>query len=96
MVCLFLTGVNEMEQQCSLEKPKLPGRVLTASNLRRLMDVLGVGMLFAALVGMPYDQLFGLSRPISVAMQSLISAVAFSSLLSNWPSEVKVEKICFL
>jgi hypothetical protein len=85
-----------MEYQCSLEKETISRRVLTAANLRRLLDVLGLGMLLGVLVNMPYDQLFGLSDTIYYAVQSMISIFAFASLLSNWPTTVTVEQACLL
>jgi hypothetical protein len=48
------------------------------------------------LVSMPYDQLFGLSDTLHVAVQSMISVFTFASLLSYWPTEVKVEQVCKL
>ncbi len=87
-----------MEQQCSLEENALfnLGRVLTAANLHKFLNVLGIGLLLGVLVSMPYDQLFGLSDTLHFAVQSMISIFVFASLLSNWPSEVTVERACFL
>jgi hypothetical protein len=85
-----------MEYQCVLEKETFPRRVLTAANLRRFLDVLGLGMVLGVLVSMPYDQLFGLSDTLYYAVQSMISIFAFASLLSNWPTTVTVEQACLL
>lgn len=87
---------GKLANQCSLEKTRLSGRLLTAANLRRLMDVLGLGLLLGVLVNMPYDRLFGLSATLYYAVQSMISVFAFASLLSNWPASVKVEQACLL
>jgi hypothetical protein len=70
--------------------------VWNATNLRRLLDVLGVGMVLGVLVSMPYDQFFGLSATLYYAVQSMISVFAFASLLSSWPTTVTVEQACFL
>ena len=85
-----------MGDQCSLEKQRFSGRLVTAANLRRLMDVLSLGMLLGVLVNMPYDQLFGLSATFYYALQSMISIFAFASLLSNWPTTVTIERGCLL
>lgn len=85
-----------MHNKCSLEKERFSRRLLTAANLRRLMDVLGLGLLLGVLVNMPYDQLFGLSATLYYAIQSMISIFAFASLLSNWPTSVTVEQACLL
>jgi hypothetical protein len=85
-----------MEYQCSLDRRTFSRRILTAANLHKFLDVLGLGMLLGVLVSMPYDQLFGLSNTLHVAVQSMISVFAFASLLSYWPTEVTVEQACLL
>jgi hypothetical protein len=85
-----------MENGCVLLNEALTRRVLTGANLRRLLDVLGLGMLLGVLVNMPFGRLLGLSDTLCYAVQSMISVFAFASLLSNWPTTVKVEQACLV
>jgi hypothetical protein len=89
-------GAGDMERQCSLDTKTSSRHALSTANLRKLLDVLGLGMLLGVLVSMPYDQLFGLSDTLNVAVQSMISVFAFASLLSYWPTKVTVEQACLL
>ena len=91
-----MAGALGMEHTCSLQREKSSRRVINSANLRRLLDVLGLGLLLGALVNVPYDQLFGLSDTLHYALQSMISIFAFASLLSNWPKHVTVEQACLL
>ena len=55
-----------------------------------------LGALLGALVGVPYLQWLGLSHMLQFAVQSMISTVVFSILLSHWPTEMTLEQACFL
>lgn len=93
-MCTFeVEGDAGMELQCSLDQ-KRP--VIGRQFWRRLLDTLMIGVLLGALGGVPYAQWFGLSDTMQFAVQSMISMVAFASLLAHWPDEMTLEQTCFL
>lgn len=80
-----------MDQQCTLGVHSLG-----AGNrmLRRAMDALAIGVLIGVLARAPYDEMLGLSELLNTVVQSMISMFAFASLLSEWPTEIRVELQC--
>jgi hypothetical protein len=82
-----------MEGQCSLNETK---QFIGRRFWRRALDTLMIGVLFGALAGVPYGQWFGLPAALQFAVQSMISVVAFASLLAHWPTEIDLEQACFL
>jgi hypothetical protein len=88
---IFSGGGHEMDQQCTLEVPSLGAGVRI---LRRAIDALAIGVLIGVLAGAPYDEMLGLSELLNTVVQSMISMFAFASLLSDWPTEIRVELQC--
>ena len=77
-----------MDQQCTLEVPSLGAGIRI---LRRAVDALAIGVLIGVLAGAPYDEMLGLSELLNTVVQSMISMFSFASLLSDWPTEIRVE-----
>jgi len=84
-----------MEQQCVLDKKGSSRSIPDARRLGKLFYALVIGVLGGALIGMPYDRLFGFPQLWSTALQFSISTVTFASLLSTWPTKLAIEQGCF-
>ena len=71
--------------------------ISTPSSCRRALAktlvAVALGALIGVLVGAPYDQVFGLSTPLCTVLQSLVSTVAFASLVSEWPAEIAIDRV---
>jgi ABC-type nitrate/sulfonate/bicarbonate transport system permease component len=50
------------------------------------------GALLGILVGVPLDELLGLSTPLYTALQSLVATFTFVGLTSGWPTEMSVQR----
>ena len=48
------------------------------------------GALLGILVGVPLDELLGLSTPLYSALQSLVATFTFVGLASGWPTKVSI------
>ena len=58
----------------------------------KALSALMFGALWGVLVGVPLDELFGLSTPLYSALQSLVATVTFVGLTSGWPVQVSLER----
>jgi len=50
------------------------------------------GALLGVLVGVPLDELLGLSAPLYSVLQSLVATFTFVGLASGWPTKVSVQR----
>ena len=51
-----------------------------------------MGVILGILMGVPHEEMLGLSRPLYSALQSLVSTATFVGLTTNWPVEVTVDR----
>ena len=50
------------------------------------------GALLGILVGVPLDELLGLSTPLYSALQSLVATFTFAGLTSGWSDDLSIER----
>jgi VIT1/CCC1 family predicted Fe2+/Mn2+ transporter len=62
-------------------------------TLAKTLVAVALGALIGVLVGAPYDQVFGLSTPLCTVLRSLVSTAAFASLVSEWPTEIVIDRM---
>lgn len=82
-----------MSEQCSLTERNKP---IGPRFGRKALDTLMIGVLLGTLAGVPFGRWLGLPDTVQFAVQSMISMVVFSSLLTHWPDEMTLEQTCFL
>jgi hypothetical protein len=58
----------------------------------KALSALLLGALLGILVGVPLDELLGLSSPLYSAVQSVVATFTFAGLTSGWSSELRIEK----
>ena len=58
----------------------------------KALSALMFGALLGILVGVPLDELLGLSTPLYSALQSLVATCTFVGLASGWPTELKIKR----
>jgi hypothetical protein len=58
----------------------------------KALSALMFGALLGILVGVPLDELLGLSTPLYSALQSLVATFTFVGLTSGWPNELCIKK----
>jgi hypothetical protein len=58
----------------------------------KALSALMFGALLGILVGVPLDELLGLSTSLYSVLQSLAATVTFLSLASRWPTELHIKK----
>ena len=54
----------------------------------KALSALMLGALLGMLVGVPLDELLGLSTPLYSVLQSLVATITFVGLASDWPTEM--------
>jgi hypothetical protein len=54
----------------------------------KAFSALLMGVLLGILMGVPQEELLGLSVPLVSALQSLVSTVTFVGLTTDWPIEL--------
>ena len=59
--------------------------------LNKTLVAVALGSLLGVAIAVPYDQVLGLSTPLCTVLQTLASAVVFTSLKASWPAELVVE-----
>jgi hypothetical protein len=57
----------------------------------KALSALMFGALLGVLVGVPLDELLGLSTPLYSVLQSLAATFTFLGLASGWPSELHIK-----
>ena len=60
----------------------------------KALSALMFGALLGVLVGVPLDELLGLSTPLYSALQSLVATFTFAGLVVGWPSELRIKESC--
>jgi hypothetical protein len=58
----------------------------------KALSALMFGALLGILVGVPLDELLGLSTPLYSVLQSLVATFTFLGLASGWPTELHIKK----
>jgi hypothetical protein len=58
----------------------------------KALSALMFGALLGVLVGVPLDELLGLSTSLYSALQSLVATCTFVGLASGWPVQASVER----
>jgi hypothetical protein len=58
----------------------------------KALSALMFGALLGILVGVPLDELLGLSTPLYSALQSLVSTFTFAGLVSGWSAGLQIER----
>ena len=56
----------------------------------KALSALMMGLLLGILMGVPHEEMLGLSMPLYSALQSLVATVTFVGLASNWPIKFTV------
>mgnify|MGYP001108056603 CR=1 FL=1 len=55
--------------------------------LLKALSALMAGVMLGILMGVPHEEILGLSTPLYFALQSLVSTATFVGLTSDWPVE---------
>jgi small basic protein len=58
----------------------------------KALSALMVGIMLGVLMGVPHEEMLGLSVPLYSALQSLVSTATFVGLTTDWPVEVILER----
>ena len=58
----------------------------------KALSALMAGVMLGMLMGVPHDEMLGLSMPLYSALQSLVSTATFVGLTTDWPVEVIVQR----
>lgn len=58
----------------------------------KALSALMMGLMLGILLGVPHEEMLGLSMPIFSALQSLVSTATFAGLTTEWPVEVIVDR----
>ena len=58
----------------------------------KALSALMFGVLLGILVGVPLDELLGLSAPLYSALQSLVATFTFAGLTSGWSAELRIDR----
>ena len=58
----------------------------------KALSALLLGALLGILVGVPLDDLLGLSTSLYSALQSLVATFTFAGLTSGWSAELRIER----
>ena len=51
----------------------------------KALSALMMGLLLGILMGVPHEEMLGLSMPLYSALQSLVATVTFVGLATRWP-----------
>jgi len=57
----------------------------------KALSALMMGMMLGILMGVPQEELLGLSMPLYSVLQSLVSTATFVGLTTDWPVEFSVD-----
>jgi|GEM_PF-4577069 len=86
-----------MDGQCSLTRTGMGvGFWRRPEFWRKAINTLMTGVLLGVLVGLPYARWLGFSDLLAFALQSTISTVVLSVLITRWPTEMTLEPMCFI
>ena len=58
----------------------------------KALGALMTGVMLGILMGVPHEELLGLSVPFYSALQSLVSTATFVGLTTGWPAEFTVDR----
>lgn len=58
----------------------------------KALSALMMGALLGILMGVPHEEMLGLSTPLSSALQSLVATVTFVGLAIGWPTEFNIDR----
>jgi hypothetical protein len=58
----------------------------------KALSALMVGVILGILLGVPHEEMLGLSMPFYSALQSLVSTATFVGLTTGWPVEFTVNR----
>ena len=58
----------------------------------KALSALWMGALLGILMGVPHDEMLGLSVPLYSALRSLVSTVTFVGLTTGWPVTVYLRR----
>jgi hypothetical protein len=58
----------------------------------KALSALMMGAILGILMGVPHEEMLGLSMPLYSALQSLVSTATFVGLTSGWPAEFIVNR----
>ena len=58
----------------------------------KALGALMMGMMLGILMGVPHEEMLGLSLPFYSALQSLVSTATFVGLTTGWPVEFTVDR----
>jgi hypothetical protein len=58
----------------------------------KALSALTVGVILGILLGVPHEEMLGLSMPLYSALRSLVSAATFVGLTTGWPVEFTVDR----
>ena len=56
----------------------------------KALSALMMGAMLGILMGIPHEEMLGLSVPLYSALQSLVSTATFVGLTTNWPAKFTV------
>jgi hypothetical protein len=59
--------------------------------LLKALSALMMGVMLGVLMGVPQEVILGFSTPLYSALQSVVAAVTFVSLVTDWPIEHTVD-----
>jgi hypothetical protein len=57
----------------------------------KALSALMMGVMLGILMGVPHEEMLGLSMPLYSALQSLVSTATFVGLTTGWPVEFTVD-----
>jgi hypothetical protein len=60
--------------------------------LLKALSALMLGVMLGILMGVPHEQMLGLSTPLYSALQSLVAIVTFLGLAADWPVEHTIDR----
>jgi hypothetical protein len=60
--------------------------------LLKALSALMMGVMLGILMGVPQEEIFGLSTPLYSALQSLVATVTFVGLAADWPDEYTIDR----
>jgi hypothetical protein len=58
----------------------------------KALSALMMGAMLGILMGVPHEEMLGLSTPLYSALQSLVATATFVGLTTNWPGEFTVDR----
>ena len=58
----------------------------------KALSALMVGLMLGVLMGVPHEEMLGLSMPLYSALQTLVSTATFAGLTTHWPVEFTIQR----